>query len=234
MCYNYKKMKAKGDFIMSLLGLLLCGLGIGYAVHKDNQKFTNMNREATRLYGRGVNEPFDEKTMTNRHYRELKGYFNEQYNYYMNDKDYIMKNTNIKIQMSNLPDDLKQKYSLDKVQQAYAGWLSYEDMCAKYAPDFVRFAESISHSLNHYSPECFSLIATAMTRKEAYKMGFKPSHMENMNCQFYNAKLYFYRGYSGVGMEDPSEYSYESLDKENPFKYLTEYSLNNNIYYARI
>ena len=107
-------------------------------------------------------------------------------------------------------------------------------MCAKYAPDFVRFAESISHSLNHYSPECFSLIATALTRKEAYKMGFKPSHMENMNCQFYNAQLYFYRGYSGVGMEDPSEYSYDSLDRENPFKYLTEYSLNNNIYYARI
>ena len=80
---------------MSLFGLLLCGLGLGYAVHKDNQKFANMNREATRLYGRGINEPFDEKTMTNRHYRELKGYFNERYNYYMNNKDYIMKNTNI-------------------------------------------------------------------------------------------------------------------------------------------
>lgn len=216
---------------MSLLGLLLCGLGMGYAVHKDNQKFANMNREATRLYGRGINEAFDEKTMTNRHYRELKGYFNERYNNYMNNKDYIMNHTNIEKQFSY---DLKEKYSLDQVQQSYAGWLAYEDMCAKYAPDYVKFAESISHSLNHYSPACFSHIAVAMTRKEAYKQGFKPSHLENMNCQFYNAKLYFYRGYSGVGMEDPTEYSYESLDRENPFKYLTEYSLCDKIYYARI
>ena len=44
---------------MSLFGLLLCGLGLGYAVHKDNQKFANMNREATQLYGRGINEHFD-------------------------------------------------------------------------------------------------------------------------------------------------------------------------------
>lgn len=216
---------------MSLLGLLLCGLGMGYAVHKDNQKFANMNREATRLYGRGINEPFDEVTMTNKHYRELKRYFNERYNHYMNNKDYIMNNTNIEKQFSY---DLKEKYSLDQVQQSYAGWLAYEDMCAKYAPDYVEFAESISHSLNHYSPACFSNIAVAMTRKEAYKQGFKPSHIENMNCQFYNAKLYFYRGYSGIGMEDPTEYSYENLDRENPFKYLTEYSLCDKIYYARI
>ena len=220
---------------MSLLGLLLCGLGWGYAVHKDNQKFANMNREATRLYGKGINEPFDEKTMTNRHYRELKRYFDERYNYYMNNKDYIMKNTNIEAQIENLSRisyEFKEKYRLEQIQQSNAGWLSYEDMCAKYAPDYVKFAESISHSLNHYSPFCFSHIATAMTRKEAYKQGFKPSHMQNMNCQFYNAQLYFYRGCSGVGMENPSEFNYDSLDRENPFKYLTEYGLKDHIYYA--
>lgn len=219
---------------MSLFGLLLCGLGLGYAVHKDNQKFANMNREATQLYGRGINEPFDEVTMTNKHYRELKRYFNERYNHYMSNKDYIMNNTNIKRQMEQLPYDLKAKYSLDQVQQSYAGWLAYEDMCAKYAPDYVKFSEGITHRLNHYSPVCFSLIARAMTRKEAYKQGFKPAHIENMNCQFYNAKLYFYDGCVGVGMEEPSEYSYESLDRENSFKYLTEYDLENKIYYARM
>ena len=214
---------------MSLLGLLLCGLGMGYAVHKDNQKFVNMNREATRLYGRGINEPFDEKTMTNRHYRELKRYFNERYNYHISDKDYIMNHTNIKKQMAgwNL------ECSLEELQQAYAGWLAYEDMCAKYAPDYVKFANQIHHSTNQYSPVCFSLIATAMTRKEAYKQGFLPAHMQNMNCQFYNAQLYFSRGCGGVGMEAPTEYSYESLDRENSFKYLSEYKLR-NVYYARV
>ncbi len=218
---------------MSLLGLLLCGIGMGYAVHKDNQKFANMKREATQLYGRGINEPFDEKTMTNKHYRELKKYFDERYNHYLNDKDYLTNHTNIIKQFEQFPIK-RLNHSLDELQQSYAGWLAYEDMCAKYAPDYVKFANDIHYRRNQYSPVCFASIATAMTRREAYRQGFKPSHIENMNCQVYNAKLYFYRGYTGVGMEDPTEYSYEKMSNENPFKYHTNYDFSQNIYYERI
>ena len=53
---------------MSLFGLLLCGIGLGYAVHKDNQKFANMKREAIQLYGRGINEHFDGESLTNKYF----------------------------------------------------------------------------------------------------------------------------------------------------------------------
>ena len=56
---------------MSLLGLLLCGLGMGYAVHKDNQKFANMRADAVRQSGRGVVESIDDKSITNKYYREI-------------------------------------------------------------------------------------------------------------------------------------------------------------------
>ena len=36
---------------MSLFGLLLCGLGMGYAVHKGNQKFANMRADAVYRLG---------------------------------------------------------------------------------------------------------------------------------------------------------------------------------------
>ena len=87
---------------MSLLGLLLCGLGLGYAVHKDNQKFANMRADAVSQSGRGVVESIDDVSITNRYYREVKKYFDDRYNYY-NNKDYLIHHTNIESQMEQLP-----------------------------------------------------------------------------------------------------------------------------------
>ncbi len=225
---------------MSLLGLLLCGLGWGYAVHKDNQKFANMRADAVRQSGRGVLESVDDKSITNKYYREVKGYFNERYNYYINNKDYIMKNTNIDAQierLSRMSHDFKEKYSLEQIQQSYAGWLSYEDMCAKYAPDYVKYAEGIHASRCPYSPETFASIARALARKELYKQRFKPAHMATMSSPINVSGLYFSNSGFGVAMDYPTEYSYESLDRENSFKYLTEFGLNSglygSIYYAK-
>lgn len=215
---------------MSLFGLLLCGLGLGYAVHKDNQKFANMRANAIRESGRGVVESIDDKSITNKYYREIKKYFDDRYNYYINNRDYIMSNTNIKNYIGR--NDINR--NLDELQQLFAGWLAYEDLCVKYAPDYVKLAEEITHRLDHYSPGCFADIARALARKEVYKMGFKPSHMANMNCQLSGKGLYFYGGTWGAAMDAPTEYNYNRLANENPFKYHTDYDTINKIYYARI
>jgi len=215
---------------MSLLGLLLCGLGVGYAFHKDNQKFAGMRADAIKQSGRGVVESIDDVSITNKYYREIKKHFDDRYNYYINNKDYIMHHTNIKNYIGR--NDIER--NLDELQQLFAGWLSYEDLCAKYAPDYVRLAEEITHLLDHYSPGCFADIARALARKEVYELGFKPSHMATMSSPFYGQGLYFYTGTFGSAMYHPTEYSYDRLDKENPFKYHTDYKTYNKIYYARI
>ncbi len=215
---------------MSLFGLLLCGLGWGYAVHKDKQKFANMQADAVRESGRGVVESIDDVSITNKYYREVKKYFDDRYDYYINNRDYIMSNTNIKNYIGR--DDIDR--SLDELQQLFAGWLAYEDLCAKYAPDYVRLAEQVTHMTDHYCPGCFADIARALARKEVYRMGFKPSHMANMNCRLDGKGLYFYTGTFGSAMDAPTEYDYNRLSNENPFKYHTDYDTSNKIYYARI
>ena len=209
---------------MSLLGLLLCGLGMGYAVHKDNQKFANMRAEAVRQSGRGVVESIDDVSITNKYYREVKKYFDDRYNYY-NNKDYLINHTNIESQMERLP--LKNiKWSFEELQQLFAGWLAYEDLCAKYAPDYKQEAEKIYSWRNPYSPVCLSTIARALARKEVYRLGFKPSHMATMTSPLNGHSLYFYSGTFGSAMDYPTEYDYNKLANENPFKYLTVYEVD--------
>ena len=209
---------------MSLLGLLLCGLGIGYAVHKDNQKFARMRADAIKQSGRGVVESIDDVSITNKYYREVKKYFDDRYNYY-NNKDYLINHTNIESQMEQLP--LKKiEWSFEELQQVFAGWLAYEDLCAKYAPDYKEEAKRIYSWMNPYNPGCFATIARALARKEVYKLGFKPSHMATMSSPLNGHGLYFYDGTFGSAMDYPTEYDYNKLDKENPFKYLTVFEVN--------
>lgn len=217
---------------MGLFGLLLCGLGWGYAVHKDNQKFANMRADAVRQSGRGVLESVDDKNITNKYYREVKGYFNERYNYYINNKDYIMNHTNIDSQMTSTPFR-KVEYTLDELQQSYAGWLAYQDLCAKYAPDYVKHRESIFALGCPYSPETLASIARALARKELYKQGFKPAHMATMSSPINGYGLYFSNSGFGVAMDYPTEYSYDRLANENSLKYLAEYRLR-DVYYEKI
>lgn len=194
---------------MSLLGLLLCSLGMGYAVHKDNQKFANMRTDAVRELGRGVVESIDDVAITNRYFREIKSYFDERYERYINDKDYIMNCTDI-------TDVRRNDVTLEQLQQHYAGWLAYDDMFSKYAPDYVEL-----YGMNSGTPyDCvaFSNIARALARKELFRLGFCPSHMANMNCLLGGQKLYFYSGVGTFGRLGPSEWNYISWDK-NPFKY---------------
>ena len=194
---------------MSLLGLLLCGLGMGYAVHKDNQKFANMNKEATRLYGRGINESIDDMAIENKYFREIKSYFDERYEHYINDKDYIMNCTNIK-------DIHRNDVTLEQLQQFYAGDLAYDDMFRKYAPDYVEL-----YGMNPGTPyNCvaFSDIARALARKELYRLGFCPSHMANMNCKLGGKALYFYNGVGTYARLGPSAWDSVNWDA-NSFKY---------------
>lgn len=215
---------------MSLLGLLLCGLGWGYAVHKDNQKFANMRADAVKQSGRGVVESIDDVSITNKYYREVKKYFDNRYDYYINNKDYIMNHTNIKNYIGR--DDIER--NADELQQLFAGWLAFEDLCAKYAPDYVKCAEEIHHCLDHYSPGCLADIARALARKEVYRLGFKPSHMATMNSPLRGKGFYFYSGTFGSAMDYPTEYSYDRLDNENPFKYHSDYKTYNKICYKKI
>lgn len=192
---------------MSLFGLLLSGLGLGYAVYKDNQKFANMNREATQLYGRGINEHFDGESLTNKYFRELKKYFDERYEHYISDKDYIMDHTNIN-------EIYRPDITPEHLLQHYAGFLAYDDMFNKYAPDYVKL-----YNMNGspYSAYAFAYIGRALARKEAYRLGFKPAHMANMNCKLGGQSLYFYNG-CGECEYFPSEWESTKWDKE-PYKY---------------
>ncbi len=204
---------------MSLLGFLLCGLGLGYAVHKDNQKFANMNREATRLYGRGINEPFDDETLKNKYFWELKKYFDERYDYYINNRDYISKHTDIE---DRFTFRVIKPEELDKLQQYYAGFLAYDDMFKKYAPDYVKWfcdpCDVYTSDNTPYDHISFSNIARALARKEAYRLEFLPSHMANMNCKLGGKTLYFYSGVGNVCRLGPTAYDSVQWEKE-PLKY---------------
>lgn len=204
---------------MSLLGLLLCGLGMGYAVHKDNQKFANMKREATQLYGRGINEPFDDEALKNKYFWELKKYFDEQYEYYINNRDYISNHTDIE---DRLAFRVIKPEELDKLQQYYAGFLAYDDMFRKYAPDYVKWfcdpCDVYTSNNTPYNQVSFSNIARALARKEAYRLGFLPSHMQNMNCKLGGKTLYFYSGCGNICRLGPTAYDSVQWEKE-PIKY---------------
>lgn len=193
---------------MSLLGLLLCGLGMGYVVHKDNQKFANMKKEATQLYGRGINESIDDVAIANKYFHEIKRYFDERYDYYINNKDYITNHTNIgEINRSDITPE--------QLQQHFAGALAYDDMFQKYAPDYV---EHYGMPGDPDTPVAFYDIARALARKELYRLGFCPSHMANMNCALGGKKLYFYTGIGTYGKLGPSEYDLIDWERE-PYKY---------------
>lgn len=210
---------------MSLFALLLCGFGIWYAFHKDKQKFANMRENAIRTSGRGVVESIDDVSITNKYYREIKKYFDERYEYYINNKDYLINHTNLESQFKQLP--LKKiEWSFEELQQVFAGWLAYEDLCAKYAPDYKGEAKKIYSWINPYNPGCIATIARALARKEVYRLGFKPSHMATMNSPLHGQGLYFYSGTFGSAMHYPTEYDYDKLDNENPFKYLTVYEID--------
>ena len=192
---------------MSLLGLFLCGLGMGYAVHKDNQKFANMRQEGIKLYGRGVVEPFDDMAIENRYFREIKWYFDERYEHYINDKDYIMNHTSI-------TDVRRNDVTPEQLLQHYAGFLAYDDMFRKYAPDYIEVCDT-GNSL--YLANAFGYIARALARKEAFRLGFKPAHMANMNCKLGGKSLYLYQGV-GACEYFPSEW-YSTNWEAEPFKY---------------
>jgi hypothetical protein len=73
---------------------------------------------------------------------------------------------------------------------------------------------------------CLATIARALARKEVYRLGFKPSHMATMTSPLHGHGLYFYTGTWGAAMDYPTEYNYDNLDKENPFKYLTVFEVD--------
>ena len=206
--------------MLGIFGLLLSGLGLGYAVHKDNQKFANMRANATRLYGRGITESFSDDhgdALMNKYFWELKKYFDERYDYYINNRDYIMNHTDIK-------DVKRPDISPENLQQHYAGSLAYHDMFCKYAPDYVKWMSdplppSDWYDNKIYSCIAFSDIARALARKDVYRQGFLPAHMHNMNCRLEGKALYCMNGCSvdlcGLG---PSAYDSVNWERER-FKY---------------
>ena len=205
---------------MSLLGLLLCGLGMGYAVHKDKQKFANMRQEAIRTGGRGMYEPLDTRSMANKHYREVKRYFDERYNYYINNRDYMYDNTKLEFIIEHRAPWQKYKKKED-MEQLCAGQLAREDVINKYAPNYPKrknCCDLFPSEINSYN--LLSDIATALTRVEMYKMGFKPSHMHTMQSPLYGDELYHLHSVAmGANDEFPSECDYDKLSEEGELKH---------------
>lgn len=206
---------------MSLLGFLLCGLGIGYAFHKDNQKFTNIRKNAVKELGRGVYEPLDTRSMANKHYREIKRYFDERYNFYINNRDYMYNNTNLERAVENRThrwSNYKYK-TAEEIEQMCAGYLAREDVISKYAPNYLKRENCLDLRLYEISSyELLSNIARALTRVEMYKMGFKPSHMHTMQSPLYGERLYHL---SAMDMTDdqPSECNYHTLIAEGELRH---------------
>jgi len=195
-----------------LLGLLMSALGLGYAVHKDKQKFANMRNEFIKLKGRMDFDNFDDAAITNKYFWELKRYFDDRYDYYINNRDYIMNHTNIK--EINRPD-----ITPEHLQQHFAGSLAYDDMFKEYAPDYVKCHNEVyGTSCEANSTVSFLNISRALARKEAYELGFLPSHMQNMNCKFGGKALYFYSGVGNTCRLGTDDYNKVQWDKE-PFKY---------------
>ena len=198
--------------MLALFGLLLSGLGIGYAVHKDNQKFANMRANAIKLNGRMDFDNFDDTAVTNKYFWELKNYFDERYDYYISHKDFIINETNFK--RVNRPDITK-----EQLLQHFAGSLAYDDMFAKYAPDYEQCHDEVYGTSCESKTDCaFSEIARALTRKEAYRLGFLPSHMQNMSCKLNGKALYFYNGVGNICRLGSTDWDKVQWDKE-PFKY---------------
>ena len=203
---------------MSLLGFLLCGLGIGYAFHKDNQKFANIRKNAINELGRGVYEPLDTRSMANKHYREVKRYFDERYNYYINNLDYMYDNTDLEFIIEHRApwQNFKKK---EDMEQLCAGQLAREDVINKYAPSYLKREGCCDLQLYKISSyELLSNIARALTRVEMYKMGFKPSHMNTMQSPLYGDRLYHL---NAMDMTDdqPSECNYDKLVAEGRLKH---------------
>ena len=191
-----------------LFGLFASLLGVGYAFAKDKQKFNNMNANAVRMYGRGINESIDDMAITNKYFWEIKDYYDERYDYYKNNQNIVKTN------------DYYKTYPL---QQCII-CMSYDDMFKKYAPDFLRwtsnphtdsrfdfltkdsFCFSTQRAYCHLS---FGYISRALARKEVYKMGFLPAHMNVMGGKFEGQNLYYLNG-SGYGAgcceKFPSDY----------------------------
>lgn len=205
---------------MSLLGLLLCGLGWGYVVHKDNQKFANMQQEAIRTGGRGMYEALDTRSMANKHYREVKRYFDERYNYYINNRDYMYDNTNLEFIIEHR-SPCQEYNKKEDMEQLCAGQLAREDIINKYAPNYLKRENCCDLQLYKISSyELLSNIATALTRVEMYKMGFKPSHMHTMQSPLYSDGLYHLHSVAmGANDERPSECNYDKLVAEGCLKH---------------
>lgn len=209
---------------MWIFGLLLCGLGVAYAFHKDNQKFTGMRQEAVRTGGRGMYEPLDTRSIANKHYREIKRYFEERYNYYMNNRDYMYENTNLKRQVEQIPYYKSRNYKYVKAEefeQMCAGYLAREDVIKKYAPNYLKRENCCDEQLYKLSSNVvLSDIARALTRIEMYKMGFKPAHMHTMQSPLYGDNLYHLDAIDMGGYdEQPSECDYHILKAEGELKH---------------
>lgn len=206
----------------ALFGLLLCAIGWGYVVHKDNQKFANMRKEAVRTGGRGMYEPLDTVSMANKHYREVKKYFDERYNYYINNRDYMYNNTNLECAVKNRTHccwyDYKYK-TAEEIEQMCAGYLAREDIINKYAPNYLKREKCLDLELYKISSyELLSNIARALTRVEMYRMGFKPSHMHTMQSPLYGERLYHLSAMDMTN-DQPTECDYHTLIAEGELKH---------------
>lgn len=187
----------------ALFGLFASLLGIGYAVHKDNQNFANMKSNFEKTYNvNGSAMDWDETAAANRYFRELLKYFEEKFYLYVNQPEYIMTHRKTKEFWDNIEPD-KKEYELRR----NASYLAYMDVINKYAPEYLRYYDQgykcligMADSVGKPNyPKVWSIrtltnIARGKARLEMYEKGYLPSHMGTMSFPLRCPELYFYDG----------------------------------------
>lgn len=202
---------------MSLLGLLLCGLGLGYAVHKDNQKFAGMKQNYLNTYGQPLLESDKEKIYKENFYKVLN-YFNEQFDYYFNNYDVVAQKMNFSQKTREL-----QNLEREFVLRSNCGFLAYADIISKFAPDwYSKYDKYVDPSYtssclmlsggkleyySNYSPEIIDAIANGLTGRQIHNMGGLATHQFTTQTPFDIPALYFHGRYGRPWMSDIIGYS---------------------------
>ncbi len=211
-----------------LFGLFASLLGVGYAFAKDKQKFNNMNANAVRMYGRGINESIDDMAITNKYFWEIKNYFDQRHSFYMHNQDNILNSEYYKTCQNYKDAEIVSRnfygakcLTENEYLEWCAGMMSFDDVFKKYAPEYPKLYENTLGGLGYldgfHSSVAFSDIGRALARKELYRLGFLPAHMNTMDCKLDGKNLYFYNGcgYCSLGASAWDEYDWRA----EKFKY---------------
>lgn len=185
---------------MGLFSWLLLGLGVGYVVHKDNQKFANMRQDYYNTYGQFMSDN-DKKYIHQKNEKMVYQYFDERFNYYLNHYDEVANKMNFSEETRKL-DGLEKEF----VFRSNCGYLAYNDIIAKWAPDWCRKFQIISnpdykppHNFLSVRPKVpkqhsyliIAAVANGLSARELHSMGVLTSYQNTTANPFDIPHMYF-------------------------------------------